>query len=79
MTCPNGMVFKEKAPACAATCERPDGPEKCSYPDTETCMCPDDMILFNGTCQKPEICTCPGGRKVSEQADRRTYTQSDRK
>ncbi|KAK2154968.1 hypothetical protein LSH36_252g01036 [Paralvinella palmiformis] len=64
MTCPAGMVFKEKGPACAATCERPDGPEKCSYPDTETCMCPDEMILLNGTCQKPELCKCPGGYEI---------------
>jgi hypothetical protein len=66
VNCPTGMVFKEKTSACQATCETPDGPEKCKYPDTENCVCPDDMVLINGTCRKPEMCKCPGGYDVSD-------------
>ena len=65
MTCPRGMEYKERTSACAATCQTPDGPEICSYPDTENCVCPDDMVVINGTCQKPEMCKCPGGHEVS--------------
>ena len=58
------MEFKEKTSACHATCEKPDAPEKCSFPDTENCVCPDNKVLINGTCQLPEKCKCPGGYDV---------------
>ncbi|KAK2155929.1 hypothetical protein LSH36_226g00004 [Paralvinella palmiformis] len=64
LACPEGMQYKEKTSACAATCETPDGPEICSYPDNENCVCPDDMVVINGTCQNPEVCKCPGGHQA---------------
>ena len=64
VSCDQGMEFKEKTSACHATCEKPDAPEKCSFPDTENCVCPDNKVLINGTCHLPEKCKCPGGYEV---------------
>ncbi len=47
----------------------PSYPEECAVPDTENCVCPDDMdvVLPNNTCAHASVCGCyDAGRQVRD-------------
>ena len=57
--CDDGMVFREVTSACNPTCSNPDAPEQCNLPDTENCVCENELdIVHEGKCVAASTCGC---------------------
>ncbi|KAI0218722.1 Zonadhesin [Lamellibrachia satsuma] len=59
LDCGPDMIYKLSAPACHPTCSKPNAPEECGLPKTESCVCADnDAVVVNGRCVSANTCGC---------------------
>ena len=59
LKCGADMVYEFSAPACLPTCIRPNAPEECGLPRTESCVCVDKTaVVSGGKCVAAESCGC---------------------
>ncbi|KAI0235586.1 Zonadhesin [Lamellibrachia satsuma] len=57
--CGPDMVYQLSAPACLATCSKPNAPEECGLPKTDSCVCADnDSVVVDGKCVSAQTCGC---------------------
>ncbi|KAK9502170.1 hypothetical protein O3M35_012753 [Rhynocoris fuscipes] len=58
--CPEGLEYRPCALGCTETCDNYEelrtNPESCSSPRGDTCVCPDNKVLKNGTCIAENKC-----------------------
>jgi hypothetical protein len=71
------MVYEFSAPACLPTCLRPNAPEECGLPRTESCVCVDKTaVVSGGKCVAAESCGCTDDNGVHRQVRMSTVTHS---
>ncbi|CAH1404838.1 unnamed protein product [Nezara viridula] len=59
--CPQGLIYEGCGLGCTETCDNYElyrkSPEKCLAPRGDTCVCPSNKVVKNGTCVAEEKCT----------------------
>ena len=59
LDCGPDMVYQLSAPACLPTCSKPNAPEECGLPKTESCVCADNnAVVVDGKCVSAQTCGC---------------------
>ena len=58
LQCGHNLVYDSCGTACPSTCQEPTASSECVDSCTETCVCPEGLLLEGDRCIQPSECGC---------------------